>query len=456
MYCNSVVSVALAVATCLLPLGAAAQPTLTVASTFHNFAVRGPNSLNFGSEARVELGAFGTNTLAGYATLDPSGNTCPAGQCVALSNQGSTNLPQLAFGTYIPRDGDINNIYQGAWTLRLNVGASTGTFVTPALPLTDVRFVPFASNLSLASSADGKVHTFVWSTVAGVDSTRLSIWDRSGMPASPAQFVRSVTFAGAIATYTIDLNEVGTPFANDRPYTLEVSLIDTRDNNVLEPGNANSLSRSRAYFDFVLPSTPLTTEPVPLSSGGTVATGTAQGAATADQPSAASITVPSAAVVSVSLVPGPEDTDLPADYLGFWRIRIPDPSNPSSPLYFGVGTHWYDRDAKSKLIVNTLRLDKSEIGSGNGTIRDALLILKERLYYKPDQPTARAPADPPEYRQLHLCFVTSGPYPGEPCVLYAKAYTKFNLPKNVPNPNEYLGDHEWAVLANENGRMILR
>jgi hypothetical protein len=314
------------------------------------------------------------------------------------------------------------------------------------------------------------------------------------LPASPAQLIRSVSLAGAASTYTINLNEVGTPFANDRAYTLEVQMIDTRDNDFVGPENANILSRSRAYFDFELPSSPTTTEPVPIPSGGTVTTGTAGGATTAEQPTAASITVPEAAVVSISLTPGPEDTDVPSDSLAFYKISIPDPADPSTPLYFGVGTRWYDcyekiggddddddgdkssRESKGQytgdgrkydkdryrlkgscpLIVNTLRIDKSRIGSGRGTMPDANLILKQKLYYKPEQPTERAPENPPVYKQLYSCRITSGPYPGEPCVLYAKVYEQSSLPTSVANPQEYLGDYEALILTNENGRIYLR
>ena len=105
-------------------------------------------------------------------------------------------------------------------------------------------------------------------------------------------------------------------------------------------------------------------------------------------------------------------------------------------------------------MVNTLRRDKCTIGSGTGSLKDGLLILKEKIFYKPDIPYAAALEPTPVYKQLLLCLVTSGPYPGQPCIVYAQVYTRFNLP-NVPNKMDYLGDHEWVIFSNENGRIAL-
>jgi hypothetical protein len=194
---------------------------------------------------------------------------------------------------------------------------------------------------------------------------------------------------------------------------------------------------------------------VPVA-GGTVITGANQGAATcvAGNKFVTIVKVPQPAQVGVNLNRVPiVDDDVPTNTLFFSKIQIPDLLN--NPQLFGEGTRWYDHDAKTKLVVNTLRRDKCTIGSGNGTLKDALLILKEKIYYKPDIPYyPAAPEFPPVYKPLLLCFVTSGPYPGQPCIVYGKVYTKFNLP-NVPNKLDYLGDHEWVIFSNENGRIAL-
>ncbi len=108
---------------------------------------------------------------------------------------------------------------------------------------------------------------------------------------------------------------------------------------------------------------------------------------------------------------------------------------------------WYEQDAKSKLLVITLRKDVGTV-VGSDPVKKALQILKEKIYYKPD-PTLANPS--PFFQQVLLCLVTAGPTPGNPCIAYAQVYTRFNAP-NVTNRTEYFGDHEWVIFANENGK----
>jgi hypothetical protein len=224
---------------------------------------------------------------------------------------------------------------------------------------------------------------------------------------------------------TTSWTEVDAPPVNERYVLLSASNLTTPDPKVVD-----------TY--------------VPVA-GGKVTTGTNQGAATCSEPWVTIVKVPAPAQVGVNLNIG--DETVPPGTLFFARISIPDLLDPlGNPQLFGVGTHWYDPGAASQLVVNTLRRDKCTIGSGTGSLSDAGLILKEKIYYKPDQPTTHNPI--PEYRQVYLCLVTSGPYVGEPCIAFAQVYTKYNLPKNVTNPSEYLGDHEWVIFSNENGKVV--
>jgi hypothetical protein len=198
---------------------------------------------------------------------------------------------------------------------------------------------------------------------------------------------------------------------------------------------------------FSLTSTSNLTVPDPLvvatyvPTAGTVKTGTNQGAATCAQPWVTIVKVPEAAQVGIDLNPF-TDPSLPPNTQFFSTIGIPDLTDPSgAPKLFGVGTHWYDRDAASKLVVNTLRRDVCTV-PGSDPIKRAAHILQEKIYYKPEGG---------QFQQVLLCIVTSGPMPGRPCIVFAQVYTRFNLP-NVPNKDDYLGDHEWVIFANENGK----
>lgn len=81
------------------------------------------------------------------------------------------------------------------------------------------------------------------------------------MPAQPAQLISSQGFIGTPSSFLINLNQQGSQYSNDRPYTLDVVSINERDPALLGQF-VNGLSRSRTFFDFTLPSAPLTTEPV--------------------------------------------------------------------------------------------------------------------------------------------------------------------------------------------------
>ena len=216
-----------------------------------------------------------------------------------------------------------------------------------------------------------------------------------------------------------------------------------------------SESEKFTFTPLTLPDPTVVDTFVPVA-GGTVTTGATQGAATCVDGNkfVTIVKVPEPAQVGVNLNRVVVvDDDVPLNTLFFSRIQIPSATS-STPQLFGKDTRWYDPDAKNKLVVNTLRRDKCTIGSGTGSLKDGLLILKEKIFYKPDIPYPDAPELTPVYKQLLLCLVTSGPYPGQPCIVYAQVYTRFNLP-NVPNKMDYLGDHEWVIFSNENGRIAL-
>ena len=173
-----------------------------------------------------------------------------------------------------------------------------------------------------------------------------------------------------------------------------------------------------------------------LPAPGAVTTGTAGGAATCAQPWVTIVKVPASASVAVDL--NRDDPQFPGTFGNFSKVAIPGQQ-------YAVGTHWYDPGAESKLLVITLRRDKCTIGDHDGDLDDALQILKEKIFYRSD--------DGLTYNQVLSCFVTSGPTPGNPCIARRQVYLPFNLPPaSDPNRLQYLGDHEWVIYANENGR----
>ena len=242
------------VATLMAPFGALAQ---FLPTPYHTFDIFSPNSLNFTPGPRVNVGAFLLPGVTGTATRNPA-EICSGPLTVALDNLASLNVPHQANARYFP--ATVSDVCVGSWALTLQAGTLQASATTQTL--NGIQVLPFVSNISQSSSADGKVHVFTWSGALGVDSVGIQVWDRSQIASGGmAQFVAEIRFVGAATSFTIDLNQIGSRFANDRRYAMEVQQVILHDPNA-GVGFANARSRSRTFFDFVLPSIPLTTEPV--------------------------------------------------------------------------------------------------------------------------------------------------------------------------------------------------
>lgn len=227
-------------------------------TAFQTFEVRGPNSLKHSTGARVSVGAFGPSGINGMAQR-PAGLCGEAPESLPLLNGSNQNIPTQAFGSYPV--SSFSAVCLTSWNLALATGGQTSSAASPSLD--GLQVLPFVSNNTLASSADGKVHTFNWSSVASVDGVRLNLWDRATVIAGgDAQLITSLNLPGNTTSFSIDLGQTSSPYLADHAYTLEVSLTDTRDDALPRADNSNILSRSRTYFDFVMPSAPVTTAPV--------------------------------------------------------------------------------------------------------------------------------------------------------------------------------------------------
>ena len=181
---------------------------------------------------------------------------------------------------------------------------------------------------------------------------------------------------------------------------------------------------------------------LPQATGGTVYTGTEGGAATCDQPWVSITQVPKAAIVNLDLTTLTAEKPICASGSCefFAALKIP-------------GTFGTTTSPPSELLVITLRRDRCTI-EGRGIIGKALQILDENVLYRG---ATTAGVEDSQYVKVLPCRITGGPVaatataPGRPCVASRKVYTIFNLP-DVPNKWDYLGDHEWTIWANDNGK----
>jgi hypothetical protein len=183
-----------------------------------------------------------------------------------------------------------------------------------------------------------------------------------------------------------------------------------------------------------------------LPAPGTVTTGETQGVLTCNDRNTDPnrwiniVKVPAEAQVGVNLKPF-TDTTPPAGTMLFSTLAIPG-------QVFGDGIRWWFHDAASKLLVITQKRHRCTIGSGQGTLKDGLIGLAQRPYYKPDHPVfwpgTTIPKNPPQgqtepvFQHVPFCLVSGGPYLGDPCLLLEYYDSGRNLIR--------------VFFANENGK----
>lgn len=135
------------------------------------------------------------------------------------------------------------------WTLTFQNGSDSRSVTTPSL--TGGYVMPFATDVSLSGSTF--TPTVNWQVPVGaqVDGVRINIFDvdRRNLAGNGADLVFSQTFTGDARSFTVPETLVnGLPLQAGHHYTMEVGLLDSRDDRL--PGLANILTRSRLYVDF--------------------------------------------------------------------------------------------------------------------------------------------------------------------------------------------------------------
>ena len=214
----------------------------------------------------------------------------------------------------------------------------------------------------------------------------------------------------------------------------------------------------------------LLTEPDPtkfstfLPAPGRVSTGT-QGCtatngcvATGTEPFITVANVPVSSLVSI-------DQTKPVEGLGslandlYTDFRIPAifgvPAEPAVLTTFGAFSG-SGSSAGGTILEVTLRKHKSKIGSGRGSLIDALQIFKQKVYYHGETTNGVLSAAGPV--PVYLCLITGGPVAatatqaGRPCISEVKVYSKFN----APSQPELWGTFQWKLRFKSNGKLIVR
>ena len=252
-------AMALAAASLWVPQVLAAPVTIT--TPFINFENRGINSLGFtrgeflrfGANSVVPNGLNGTTGVAslGGTTFQTSLNFDPSPVVPNFYSRYLAVTPQLLASVAVSNpwtltfSNNVNTVNSAQAVVRMLPGAQMALFIN-----------------SITLSGTSANPTFSWTPPPGaiVDGYRINIIDKSlinfdpnnGRPLSAGGVV-TINQAPSLTSYTVqasDFTRPGNAFALNKNYSIEISLIQTRDHSSINLGNDNVQSIARAYADF--------------------------------------------------------------------------------------------------------------------------------------------------------------------------------------------------------------
>jgi hypothetical protein len=246
---------------CSVPLAAWAIP-LTVTDPFLQLYHAGINSDGFSTGSLIRFGA---------TSVVPNGNAGTTGFATTVNTSTGANVSRnLTFNpgpvtpNFFTRAINFNPNLLGPWTLHFTNGADQ-SLTTLSLPAGAVE-TPFVSSITLSGTAANP--TFSWAPPPGttVNGYRVNIYDRSIMNFDPTKGpinngqVTSRNLQPSVTSYMVtnaDFTVPGYAFTQGTPYTIEISLLQTRDGGSSNLSNNNVYALSRVYADF----TPLSSGP---------------------------------------------------------------------------------------------------------------------------------------------------------------------------------------------------
>lgn len=221
----------------------AAATAITVTGLFHSLENRGDNSVGISVGVRQLFGAVsvvpnGDNGTSGVATQD--GVTMP------LTFDPIDIAPNV-FDTGIA----FNSNLTGSWDLTFTNGTDIAHAATPTIA--DASILPLVNNVTISGS--GAAPSFNWTVpnTFAPDGIRIEIRDTTDLVQGGANVIYSRMFPSTTTSFTVNPTDpsLTQPLQLGRTYSLEIDLLDTRD-NLARGGRPNILSMSRTFSDFSL------------------------------------------------------------------------------------------------------------------------------------------------------------------------------------------------------------
>lgn len=241
----------------VLLLGIVSNPTaatpITITNPFNFVDNVSNNSIGLVTGIREQFGAH---------DVIPNG----AGGTAGTATRGGTTLDLYFFPHDIAPDYFARSIAftpgttgTGAWTLNFQNGSDTAQAVTPNI--VGASIVPFANSVTI--SGNGATPTFNWTipnTVAP-NGVLIQIRDTTDFIGTGgvggggvANIIYAKTFSAGTTNFAVNASDpnLTQQLQQGRTYSIEIDLLDTRDNTSAAIGQSNILSQSRAFFDFSL------------------------------------------------------------------------------------------------------------------------------------------------------------------------------------------------------------
>jgi hypothetical protein len=254
---------ALAVAAlCGAVSGVASATPIAISTPFFNLEHRNVNSLGFASGSYVRLGA---NSVV------PNGNGGTTGVAIRDSDGLTRQLNFAPFPlgpNWFERYFVDSATYRGDWTLQFSNGGDVAT-AHVSLDAAAAQ-APFVNSVTLSGTAAAP--TFSWTPPPGVtvNAYRVNLYEKLPGGGTSGN-IASKTVAPSVTSYTFDPADLTLPgytFVQGKSYSIEISLIQTKD-GTSNGSNSNIKAIARSYADFTPQSgnSPVVNLPVVLENG---------------------------------------------------------------------------------------------------------------------------------------------------------------------------------------------
>jgi PEP-CTERM motif len=249
------VSTALAAALLALAQSSLQAAPVSINRAFMNLENRNINSLGFAAGKTLRIGADSV-TPNGAAGTTGVGTTTDLVTGLTVTRT-ITFSPSPVVPNLFARNLTATPELLGPWSLKFSNGEDSAT-ANVSLPA-GTDFVPFISSVTLSGTSARP--TFSWAPPADtvVNGYRINIFDKALINLDPAKGpisagqVTSRNLQPGQTNYTVDGADFTVPgyaFTLGKNYSIEISVIQTKDRTSTNLSNTNLASISRSYADF--------------------------------------------------------------------------------------------------------------------------------------------------------------------------------------------------------------